>query len=195
MGRNQSALNFFIIKLLLIMIELIENDLKLRGFLNSDKERIALLCNNLNVWNNLRDFIPSPCTEKDAEEFILFCQKENPQGNFVIEYKNELVGVIGLVPQRDVYRLSAEIGYWIGEHYWGLGIASRAVNLIIDYGFNQLKLLRIQTGVFDYNNASKRVLEKNGFKFEGIFEKSVIKNNIICDEYRYAKINNNFNQV
>jgi ribosomal-protein-alanine N-acetyltransferase len=93
-----------------------------------------------------------------------------------------------LVIQKDIYRLSAEIGYWLGEPYWGKGIALKAVNLITEYGFNELELVRIYSGVFDFNKASHRVMEKAGFKLEAVFERSVIKNGIICDEYRYAKI-------
>ena len=96
-----------------------------------------------------------------------------------------------MVLQTDVYRLSAEIGYWIGEPYWGLGIATRAVELLTQYGFNQLGLVRIYSGVFDFNVPSRKVLEKAGFKLEGIFEKSIIKNGEIRDEYRYAKLKNN----
>jgi RimJ/RimL family protein N-acetyltransferase len=112
---------------------------------------------------------------------------ENPPCTFAIEYMGELAGCIGLVKQTDVYKLSAEIGYWIGEPYWGLGIATTAVELLTEYGFHQLGLVRIYSGVFDFNKASQRVLEKAGYQLEGIFEKSVIKNGKICNEYRYAK--------
>jgi RimJ/RimL family protein N-acetyltransferase len=92
------------------------------------------------------------------------------------------------VPQTDIYRLGAEIGYWIGEPYWGQGIATKAVELVTEYGFNRLGLERIYSGVFDFNKASQKVLEKSGFTLEGIFKKSVIKNGRIINEYRYAKI-------
>ncbi|WP_425423923.1 GNAT family N-acetyltransferase [Sporocytophaga myxococcoides] len=89
--------------------------------------------------------------------------------------QRELAGCIGLVPQNDVHRISAELGYWIGEPYWEKGIATEAVNLITDYGFNQLNLIRLYRGIFDFNKASQKVLEKAGFKFECIFEKLKIK--------------------
>ncbi len=120
-------------------------------------------------------------------EFRNICQDENPPVTFAVDYKGELAGCIGLVKQTDVYKLTAEIGYWIGEPYRGLGIATKAVELITEYGFRQLNLVRIYSGVFDFNVASQRVLEKSGFKLEGIFEKSIIKNGRICDEFRYAK--------
>jgi RimJ/RimL family protein N-acetyltransferase len=82
----------------------------------------------------------------------------------------------------------AEIGYWIGEPYWGKGIAGRAVALITANGFGELNLVRIYAGVFDFNIASMKVLEKNGFQKEGIFRHAVIKNGRICDEHRYYKL-------
>ena len=166
--------------------------IELRPFQKNDIKPVAFLCNNKKIWDNVRDFIPHPYTEKHAQEFILTCQGEDPQLTFAIGYRGDFAGCIGLVKQKDIYKLTAEVGYWIGEPYWGLGIATKAVNLMVDYGFNQLGLVRIYTGVFDYNKASQRVLEKAGFKLEGIFEKSVLKNGKICNEYRYSKINSDF---
>jgi [ribosomal protein S5]-alanine N-acetyltransferase len=167
-------------------------DVMLRSFCKRDRTILAKLVNNRKIWDNLRDIIPFPYTEEDASAFIRSCKNENLQQTFAIVYQDEFAGCIGLVIQKDIYRLSAEIGYWIGEPYWGNGIALKAVNLITEYGFNELKLVRIYSGVFDFNKASQRVMEKAGYKLEAIFERSVIKNGIICDEYRYAKINSSF---
>lgn len=175
-------------------MELIDKGLKLRPFKESDSTRLAELCNNRKVWDNLRDGIPFPYTNDNALDFIDHCQNEKPQFTFAIEFNGEFVGTIGLVRQSDIYKLTAEIGYWIGEPYWGKGIATRSVKLITEYGFNNLGLIRIYTGVFDFNKASQKVLEKAGFKLECIFEKSVLKNDRICDEYRYGLINKNTSQ-
>ena len=168
--------------------------IKLRELEITDKKKLAELCNNKKIWDNLRDYMPFPYTEDNANDFIKYCQGENPQYTFAIEYNGEFVGTIGLVRQTDIYKLTAEIGYWIGEPYWGMGIATKAVQLITEYGFNELGLVRIYTGVFAFNKASQRVLEKVGFKLECIFEKSVYKNDRIYDEYRYGLINKNATQ-
>lgn len=175
-------------------MNLIDNNITLREFRDADIKELAELCNNKNVWDNLRDYIPFPYTENDAKEFIYLCKNESPLQTFAIEFNEKFVGSIGLVKQPDIYKLTAEIGYWIGEPHWGKGIATKAVRLITEYGFNKLKLVRIYTGVFDYNKASQRVLEKSGFKMECIFEKSIFKNNKIYDEYRYGLINKNATQ-
>jgi len=91
---------------------------------------------------------------------------------FVIELEGELVGSIALVPQTDVYRKSTEIGYWIGEPYWGKGIATEAIRQILDFGFKNLDIVRIFTGIYGHNLASQKVLEKKWLSKRGCFQKS-----------------------
>jgi RimJ/RimL family protein N-acetyltransferase len=170
------------------MITLENQPVLLRELCPEDAIPLAVLANNKKIFDNVRDFFPYPYTEKDAEDFIGYCQQENPVRTFAVIYEQSLAGVIGLVLQSDVYRKTAEIGYWIGEPFWNRGIATRAVNLMVGYAFDRLDLIRLHTGVFDYNKASQRVLEKCAFKLEGIFERSIIKNDKICDEYRYARL-------
>ena len=164
--------------------------IKIRPLDLSDKTTLASLANNKNIWDNLRDYIPYPYTESDAIFFINSTKQEEPQQSFGIVFNNNICGVISLVIQKDVYHKSAEIGYWIGEPYWGKGIATQAVKLITEYGFNELTLNRIYAGIFEYNLASIEVLKKNGFEREGIFKKAIIKNNKVYDEHRFYKLNN-----
>ncbi len=138
-----------------------EEKIKIRPLKLSDKTELAKLANNKNIWDNLRDYIPFPYKESDAEFFIDLTNKEEPKQTFGIQYNGKLSGIIGLTIQNDVYKKSAEIGYWIGEPFWGNGIATKAVELITEYGFDKLDLNRIYTGVFEYNLASMKVLEKN----------------------------------
>jgi RimJ/RimL family protein N-acetyltransferase len=160
-----------------------------------DAEKLAELCNNQRIAKNLRDIFPHPYTRNDAEVFIQSCLEQQPTTNFAIEYKNELAGCIGLMILSDIYRFGAELGYWVGEPFWNKGIASKAVRLMVDFGFTQLKLIRIFAGIFDYNIASQRVLEKNGFQLECIAEKSIIKDGKLFNEYRYFKINPEYRSV
>lgn len=164
--------------------------IQLRPLKHSDRTQLAKLANNKNIWDNLRDYIPYPYDENDADYFINLTLQEEPKQNFGITYNNELCGVIGVILQKDVYRKSGEIGYWIGEPYWGKGIATKAVELITTYGFDKLQLHRIYAGVFDYNTASIKVLEKNGFQPEGIFKNAIFKNEKLYDEHRFYKLNN-----
>jgi len=164
-------------------------EVKLRELHLSDKSQLAKLANNKNIWDNLRDSFPYPYGESDAELFINLTTEENPKQNFGIEFDGHLCGVIGLIIQKDVYRKTAEIGYWIGESFWGKEIVSTAIKLITNYGFEDLKLIRIYAGVFEFNIASMKALENNGYKKEGVFKKAIFKNDIVLDEHRYFKLN------
>ena len=166
----------------------VDKEIQLRPLTDTDKASIARLLNNKKVSDNLRNIIRHPYTESDAQWFIDVTKKENPQLNFGIIYIGQLCGIIGLSLQQDVYHQTAEIGYWLGEPFWGKGIATRAVKLMTDYGFNELDIVRIHTGVFEYNPASMKVLEKNGYHKEGIFKKSITKHGKLWDEHRYAII-------
>lgn len=169
-------------------MELVDDKVRLRPLRYADRERLAELANNKKIWNNLRDVFPHPYTLKDADKFLDSVKPQDPQITFAIEYNFQFAGVIGLVPQPDVYSKGAEIGYWLGEPFWGKGIASSAVKLATSYAFETLNLERLFAGVFENNEASKRVIEKCGFKHEGISRKAVFKNNKLIDEYRYGKV-------
>jgi ribosomal-protein-alanine N-acetyltransferase len=170
------------------MITLTNENVTLREFTADDKYRLAELANNPKISINLRDGFPNPYTVADAENFLHKYAGLESSLVLAIEYNGVYVGNIGLHKATDVYRKSAEIGYFLGEPYWNLGIMTKAVNLICDYGFKTLDIVRIHAGIFEFNPASMRVLEKCGFKNEAVFEKAITKAGKIYNEIRYAKI-------
>jgi ribosomal-protein-alanine N-acetyltransferase len=89
-----------------------------------------------------------------------------------------------------VFKLGAEIGYFIGEPFWGNGIASKALQLMTGYAFDAFDIIRIEAGVFAFNKASMRVLEKNNFHLESITKDAVLKNGKIIDDYIWIKLKN-----
>jgi len=112
--------------------------------------------------------------------------RKNPrQIVFGIEYNERFCGLISLELQKDIYQKSAELGYWIGEEFWRKGIASAAIEKMIRYAFENHDIIRIFARVFEYNRASMRVLEKNGFKKECIARKAIYKNGKLWDEHRF----------
>jgi len=170
------------------MIKLTNENITLREFNPDDKYRLVELANNPKISINLRDGFPNPYHLSDAENFLeKYAGMESSQ-IFAIEYNGVYVGNIGLHKGTDVYRKSAEIGYFLGEPYWNLGIMTKAINLICDFGFSTMDIVRIHAGIFEFNPASMRVLEKCGFKKEAVHEKAIIKEGKIYDEIRYAKI-------
>lgn len=87
----------------------------------------------------------------------------------VLKETDEPVGSIGLmIGEKSNLNLpdnEAEIGYWIGVPYWGQGLIPEAMNELIRFAFNDLKLDRLWCGYFDGNEKSKRCQEKCGFKY------------------------------
>lgn len=161
-------------------------EIKLRPWKEEDIEYLLKYANNKKIADNMRDRFPHPYFREAGIAFIKENQEDNPTKIFAIEIDGIPVGSIGIFPGIDVYRKSAEIGYWIAEDYWGKGIATKAVKEIISYGFATWDLNRIYAKAFEPNAASQRVLLKAGFKYEAKIEKAVFKNNQLLDELIFS---------
>ena len=174
------------------------NKLTLRPYRYGDEESLSIAANNIKIYNNVRDLFPHPYTLTHAKEWVHFqISTDSQQGtSFAIDVEGKVAGSIAIVPQTDILRINAEIGYWLGEDYWGKGIISEAVGLMVGYTFaNFAEINRIFAGVLAHNVASMRVLEKNGFQLEAILKEAAIKNDIIEDDYLYALLRKEFVQV
>src|SRR4029078_9643353 len=86
----------------------------------------------------------------------------------------------------DVFHRSAEIGYWLGEPFWGRGIASEVLRAVTDYAWATLDVIRLEAGVFSWNPASARVLEKAGYTLEGRLRQAVVKHGRVGDRLIYG---------
>ncbi len=158
----------------------------LRGFQFGDENSLQYHANNINVWNNVRDSFPHPYLRSDAVNWIsAHHQLINPH-NLAISVDDLVVGGIGIIPDKDIYKINAEIGYWLGEEFWGEGIMTEAIETMVLYVFEKFEFSRLYAGVFETNPASMRVLEKAGFKKEAIHQKSILKNGRILDEHYYS---------
>jgi RimJ/RimL family protein N-acetyltransferase len=157
---------------------------KIRDWKKQDASSIVKYANNLNVWINLRDTFPNPYFLSDAKAFL----KQDLKLIWAISNDQEAIGCIGLEVGNDVNRYTAELGYWLGEPFWNRGIMTMSVKLITDFTFETLKIHRIQALPYTTNQASVRVLEKAGFTQEGRLHLSAVKNEMILDQYLYAKV-------
>ena len=160
----------------------------LRQFRAADAASLARHANDRQVWLNLRDLFPHPYAIADAERYIAQVVDEMPVTRFAIDIDGEAVGSVGLKLGSDIERRSAEIGYWLGQAYWGRGIVSAAVAAVTDYAFRELDLLRVFAVPFVRNPASARVLEKAGYQREGTMRCSAVKDGLIVDQYLYAAV-------
>lgn len=152
-----------------------------------DRRSLAENANNVRVWDNLRDYFPHPYTENDAEQFIrMVMARSAPPTDLAIVVGGKAVGGIGIVPQNDVERISAEIGYWLGEGYWNKGIMTWAIRQMTGYVFGNFPITKLYAPVFEFNAASMRALEKAGFVREGVFRQAAVKNGRVIDLHYYG---------
>lgn len=142
------------------------------------------------VAGNLRDVFPCPYTLADAESYVRSCVDREGKGQLcrAIVVEGKAAGSIGVFQGSDVYRQSAELGYWLGRAYWRQGIMTAAVKLLCQEAFQTLTIVRIYAEPFAGNAGSRGVLEKAGFTLEGILRKSVYKNGVLMDSCIYAKL-------
>lgn len=155
-----------------------------------DAVNLAEMLNNKNILNNLRDGLPYPYTKSDAEEYItsMLSSDKTKTFAFAITVDDKVIGSIGVFRCENIHFRTAEMGYYIGEPYWGNGFATSAVTQICNYIFNNTDIIRIFAEPFDYNLASCRVLEKAGFQFEGLLKNNAVKNGKVLDMRMYALI-------
>jgi RimJ/RimL family protein N-acetyltransferase len=158
----------------------------LRPFRPGDEDDLVRHANNRKVWIGLRDRFPHPYTNADAESFLARVQLQNPQTIWAVTVEEHVVGGIGLVLGSDVERISAEIGYWLGEEFWGRGIATAAVRGLTRHAMAHFELNRIFAVPFASSTTSIRVLQKAGYRHEGTLIASAMKDGKILDQEMYA---------
>lgn len=160
----------------------------LREWRRGDEPSLVRHANNRNIWLNVRDSFPYPYRQSDARAWIRLAGTEGLNQVFAIDVEGFAAGAIGVRPREDVYALTAELGYWLGEEFWNRGIVTEAVGAVTTYAFETLGVVRVYAEVFEWNPASMRVLEKAGFVKEAVLRKSARKDRQIIDQVLYAKV-------
>jgi RimJ/RimL family protein N-acetyltransferase len=159
-----------------------------RSWQPDDLGSLVANADNRNLWLNLRDRFPHPYTRRAGREFIRQAMSQRPETMFAIAVDDEAVGGIGFTVLTDVERVSAEIGYWLGEPFWGRGIVTEALVAVTRYAIDTCRLTRVYALPFAYNKASCRVLEKAGYTLEAHLRRSAIKDGQIVDQLQYSFI-------
>ena len=136
--------------------------------------------------------IPHPYTNSDAEWWINHTQERIKQKKayelgIALKETSEIIGGMGLC-HIDAKRDSAEVGYWLGKKYWGKGITTEALELLMNFAFNELKLHRLYANTFIDNIGSQRVLEKSGFTREGRRKSAVKKDGKYYDDFLFGLV-------
>jgi len=165
----------------------------LRPWSIRDAPELALIADNKKIAENFRDGFPNPYSLKDARDWLKIILPENhPPRFFAITLDEQLIGSIGIVSKTDIYRKNFEIGYFLSEEFWGLGIATKAIKAAVSYAFRDFDVIRIYAEPFSDNPGSRRALEKAGFTLEATLKRNVIKNGIIKDSCIYSVLKEEF---
>jgi RimJ/RimL family protein N-acetyltransferase len=135
---------------------------------------------------HLRDRFPFPYEMEQARTFLGWIAMQGSPTVWAIEVNGEAVGGIGIELHTDVERVSAEIGYWLGEAMWGRGIATEALKAVTAEAFKRFDITRLYALPFADHAASVRVLEKAGYVREGHLRRSAIKDGKVRDQLLFA---------
>lgn len=161
----------------------------IRKWRSEDAKNLANMLNNRKIQDNLRDGLPYPYSEKDAQDFIANMLTSDPSKTFafaIVNDKDQVIGSIGAFRGENIHRQTAEMGYYLAEESWGKGIGTKAVKQLTEHLFTKTDIIRIFAEPFTTNLASCRVLEKNGFHLEGTLQKNAVKNGEVKDMQMYA---------
>ena len=157
-----------------------------RPWLESDANALARHANNRNVSIHLRDRFPFPYEIDHARTFLDWIVAQDNPTVWAIEVDGEACGGIGIEQKTDVERISAEIGYWLGESCWNRGIVTEALTAVTADVFARFDVMRLYALPFADNRGSVRVLEKAGYVLEGRLRRSAIKDGKVRDQLLYA---------
>jgi RimJ/RimL family protein N-acetyltransferase len=178
------------------MRTVLQSDLaRMRPIETGDSASVQRLAAAKEIANNT--YVPHPYPPGAAEEFVnKACEQWRNNEAFVfaiIEKEgDQFAGCMGIHPEPAHQR--ALVGYWIGLPYWGRGLATASLRLIIQFGFEQLKLNRIAAGHFPHNPASGRVMQKAKMRYEGTLRGALLHHDEYKDELLYAILRSDYEQ-
>lgn len=163
--------------------------LVLSSYTEKDKVRLVELLNDKLV-SATTSGIPSPYSMKDADFFYQKMKERKAAGDVQLAIRlkqsGELIGAIGL--HTSLVHKRAMAGYWLTPSHWGKGLMTEALIRMIEYGFKEMDLIRIEAHHMAKNVASAKVMLKAGMEKEGYFRSHIIKDGEILDSVHYAII-------
>lgn len=189
-------MRIFKIEIIILIMDLFleGNKINLRRIRMSDSRSIQLHADESEIAHYLT--LPSPYTLRDSEALVrrsnrLIRLKKAYHLGIENKKNGEIIGMIGLrsVNLKDK---NAEVGYWIGKKYRKKGFTKEALNLILEFAFKNIKLVRIYAVVHARNIASYRLLEHCGFRREGTWRKASFIGKRWNDVYSYGILRREF---
>jgi RimJ/RimL family protein N-acetyltransferase len=160
----------------------------LRTWRVADKADLVRLANNRRVWRNMTHSFPHPYTADDADLWLAIAADPGASIQLAIDLDGRAVGGVGVIAGEGIYCATAQFGYWLGEEYWGRGIATAAARALAERIGKERLFARLEAQVFDWNPASMRVLEKAGFKRDAVLRSAATKDGALIDTVLYSRV-------
>lgn len=162
---------------------------RLRPYRTQDALAICSLADDFMVSRWMTQSFPYPYTRRDADEWIELTTNDSREGHFAIEVDGLLAGGVGYDPRYGEHAGTATFGYWLGRAYWGRGIGTDAARALSDYALTIGGLRRLEASVFAQNVASVNVLEKCGFRLEGVLPRLYVdREGAVCDAMLFGRL-------
>ena len=160
---------------------------RLRPWRTDDRAALLRHADDAEVARNLRR-LPHPYTAAHADDWLAYAAAEPwPEGVWAIDVAGEAVGCLAVERGEDVEAADFEIGYWLGRAHWGRGLATAAVCAATAAAFALPGVVRLHAGVFAWNGASMRVLEKAGYAREAVLRRAGVRAGVVFDRVLYAR--------
>ncbi|KAK7433657.1 hypothetical protein VKT23_020663 [Stygiomarasmius scandens] len=170
---------------------LVLENVVIRPFHSLDLQSMCYHANNPKVAQYTSNGFPSPYTLEFGQQWLEMkvTRIPEPMTDFAIavDEGKTCIGGIMLKPGSDTHERSMEVGYWIGEEFWGRGIATAVIHAFVRWAFQEhMRIERLGAVVTSGNEASQRVLKKVGFVHEGTLRKHVWKNGQFRDQFMFG---------
>ncbi|KAI8899027.1 acyl-CoA N-acyltransferase [Globomyces pollinis-pini] len=169
-------------------------NIQLRALLSSDVNQIQYICNNQKVTQFLGDNYPFPFTIKDAKQLLVnMVNSKNVRGIIVDDV---LAGCIGVKEHEGNLAHILELGFYLGEDYWGKGIMARIIPMFLNehVTVHFPTIHRITARALTNNVGSCKVLEKSGFTLEGVLKDGFYRDQVFYDDSIYGLIVKSINK-
>lgn len=166
------------------------NGIALTAFREDDAEVCTGLLQEEEIHRGLL-LMPNPYHREDFERWLVLVAEEAERFGRPLQFAiRDHAGVFlgGCGASQMIAGHKCEIGYWLGKPTWGRGIMTAVVAALCDYLQSDFQLVRVTATVFEGNNPSMRVLEKNGFVREAFLRKHYLKQGQYLDGHLFAKV-------
>ena len=152
----------------------------------TDAPALAQHANNVNVWRWMSDGFPHPYTLAIAEHWVRQGHIEFGGDHWAIAFEGVAVGGCGIAPRAGPEHGVAEVGWWLGEPYWGRGVVSRVARLLVEHALNNPTITRIVAPIHAGNERSMAVARRAGLQLEAVQHGGAVKDGRVIDRHLFV---------